>query len=568
MNKFTKLILTSAIISTSGFATQQLGGMISGVGQINQGANLEMEAGVKANMDRQAVIHNYGTIQGPAATAEDGTEITAETVVGDGNKDTISDLADGSKAVISGTSAEKIINYDHIMEEDTAFAGLEGVEVTGPTYFRPTGRGKIQGAVDTTDVTVTSAMADLIHAIDIHNEGTDVMLLTSTYTEEEKTMTLTNSAEKQVIVKANIANEVATGGESNSHSLVVRGAFRFEGDQSRFNQTDTTLKFKKSHSEIGTSKSLFMTPIDVEEESKLVIDAAGVEMPHDVTITNSKFIVNPNASFTLKPGARLLFKYTEGVLTISYPSEKPTQMTWNVGDFTGELSAVYYYSAFNESISCPFWKEGGEWKTDDNSISITEEKDTLIFSNASNGKTSEVLLSDLNKERTKDNPVKWNGYHTFYDETTGTSDIQYYNTLYFDYYTDNLFSYDWNAENDSWTRRFQVLAFEPNGIDPTTLITKESRLIINTGSGEEQLYAMYMKGGCCTIEDVRHVASQENVINTYSGGGQRLEGNCTTGFYAQYSVFNQAIISALESGEKWMTLEEYNAKNGTSYTWA
>ncbi len=78
-------------------------------------------------------------------------------------------------------------------------------------------------------------------------------------------MRLTNSDEEQVIVKANIANEVMenNSGGSNSHSLVVRGDFRFEGDQSRFNQTDTTLRFSKSHSEIGTAKSLFMRPIDV-----------------------------------------------------------------------------------------------------------------------------------------------------------------------------------------------------------------------------------------------------------------------------------------------------------------
>ncbi len=356
MYNFTKLILTTAIISTSGFATQQDGGTISGVGCIDEDAVMEIEAGIKATMDNKAVIHNYHIIQGPAANAEDGTEITAETVVGDENKTKISDLADGSKAVIQGTSEEKIINYDHIMEEDADFAGLTGFKVTTPTYYRPTGGAKIQGAIDTTNVTVTSSKADLIRAINLHNDGTDVMLLTTDCPEEDKTMRLTNSSDKMRTVNANIANEVVENesGGSNSHSLVIRGDFRFEGDQSRFNQEATTLKFSRSHSEIGRAKSLFMRPIDVFNRSELVIDAAGVEMPHDVTVMNSRFLVNPKASFYVKPGAKLLFKRID----IGYPSEKPLQMSWPEGSFSNELTEVnknYYTVSFDDGTSLSFF---------------------------------------------------------------------------------------------------------------------------------------------------------------------------------------------------------------------
>ncbi len=85
MNNFTKLILTTAIISTSGFATQQDGGTISGVGCIDEDAVMEIEAGIKATMDNKAVIHNYHIIQGPASG-----DIIADTAVSDDNKATIS----------------------------------------------------------------------------------------------------------------------------------------------------------------------------------------------------------------------------------------------------------------------------------------------------------------------------------------------------------------------------------------------------------------------------------------------------------------------------------------------
>ncbi len=317
---------------------------------------MEMESNIQAKMNNGAIIHNYGIIQGPEATAEDDTEITTDTVVGDDNKATISGLSCSTKAVIEGTPNERIINYDHIMEEDADFAGLTGFEVTTPTYYRPTGGAKIRGAIDTTNVTVTSAIADLIHSINAYNTQTDVMLLTTDCPEEDKTMRLTNSSDKMRTVSANIANEVVENesGGSNSHSLVIRGDFRFEGDQSRFNQEATTLKFSRSHSEIGRAKSLFMRPIDVFNRSELVIDAAGVEMPHDVTVMNSRFLVNPKASFYVKPGAKLLFKRID----IGYPSEKPLQMSWPEGSFSNELTEVnknYYTVSFDDGTSLSFF---------------------------------------------------------------------------------------------------------------------------------------------------------------------------------------------------------------------
>ncbi len=72
-----------------------------------------------------------------------------------------------------------------IMKEYESFAGLTGFEVTTPTYYRPTGGAKIQDAVDTTNVTMTSAIADLIHSINAHNNPTDVMLLTTNYIQKK-----------------------------------------------------------------------------------------------------------------------------------------------------------------------------------------------------------------------------------------------------------------------------------------------------------------------------------------------------------------------------------------------
>ncbi len=55
MNNFTKLILTSAVFVTSGFAettpAQQNGGTISGVGRIDEGATMEMKANILTRME-------------------------------------------------------------------------------------------------------------------------------------------------------------------------------------------------------------------------------------------------------------------------------------------------------------------------------------------------------------------------------------------------------------------------------------------------------------------------------------------------------------------------------------
>ncbi len=136
-------------------------------------------------------------IQGPVVDATDGMETISTDIDAIANQTTISRLDTATKAVIEGSSNERIINYDHIMEKDKTFGGLANFGVSDPTYYRPTDNGKIQGAVDTTDVTVTSSRADLIRAIDVHNEGTDVMLLTTDCTclQDNEPMKLTNSSD-------------------------------------------------------------------------------------------------------------------------------------------------------------------------------------------------------------------------------------------------------------------------------------------------------------------------------------------------------------------------------------
>ena len=181
--------------------------------------------------------------------------------------------------------------------------------------------------------------------------------------------------------------------------MVVRGDFRFEGDQSKFNQDGTTLRFSKSHSEIGTAKSLFMRPIEVFNKSQLVIDAANVEMPHDVTVKNSQFIVNPGASFTLKSGATLLFERVPG-----YPSEKPSQMEWEEGSFANELTKVYknhYDVSFDDGTSLSFYYDEAEktGKSGDTSCTFSETLTGELEIKASISETiSKDSLSSLHQE--------------------------------------------------------------------------------------------------------------------------------------------------------------------------
>ena len=135
MKKLLQMTLVSAIFATSGSAeTQYDGGTISGIGEIEEKAIMEMDANILTKMDNYAIIHNYSIIQGP----ESG-DIKADTVIGESNKYDVRRMDNSTKAVIQGDTKEKIINYDHIMEEDSAFNGLPDFKVSTLTYYRPTG---------------------------------------------------------------------------------------------------------------------------------------------------------------------------------------------------------------------------------------------------------------------------------------------------------------------------------------------------------------------------------------------------------------------------------------------
>ena len=65
MNKILlQTTLITAIMTTSGFSQTDVS-TISGFGEIEEGATIKMKANTKATMTNSAVIHNYGTIQGP-----------------------------------------------------------------------------------------------------------------------------------------------------------------------------------------------------------------------------------------------------------------------------------------------------------------------------------------------------------------------------------------------------------------------------------------------------------------------------------------------------------------------
>ena len=67
MNKFTKLILTSAVAATSGFATQ-LG--ISSDTTFESGTNVTLENGTSYVFSNGITLYNSTTIQGPTTEGE------------------------------------------------------------------------------------------------------------------------------------------------------------------------------------------------------------------------------------------------------------------------------------------------------------------------------------------------------------------------------------------------------------------------------------------------------------------------------------------------------------------
>jgi len=384
MNKLLQTTLITAIMATSGMATSRLvniadlqqGGTINGSLQIDENVSMQFDPNIVVSMKGNAVIHNYGTIQGPATTTDDGTEIRTDTILHNGsnidnlNKETISNLPSEKKASLSNLNnleagSEKIINYDHIMEQDT------NIKKENLNYYRPTGGGKIQGAIDTTEIPVISQAADLKYALQKHNEDTDVMLLRTNCSEKDKIMHLTNSDQEQKIINASIANSQIDKNDTKtkSHSLVVRGDFEFKGDQSNFNQGKVT--FLKSNSLINNSNALFQTPINLFCKSSLTI-GANVEVQNNITVENSQLIIAPNATLRLKSGTILRFQKAP-----DYPNN-PLQTTWLDGSFAKDLTPLYvntYLLPFKDRTNFAFYynEYTNTWSSPSGDISAPPE---------------------------------------------------------------------------------------------------------------------------------------------------------------------------------------------------
>ncbi len=244
-------------------------------------------------------------------------------------------------------------------------------------------------------------------------------------------------------------------------------------------------------------------------------------MPHDVTVLNSKFIVKPEASFTVKPGAKLLFQRAVG-----YPSEKPLQMSWPEGSFSNELTEVnknYYTVSFEDGTSLSFFYDedskygeivdAGEMgdhlqfhKTEDGGLeiktyiyeSITKDSLSSLTSRTEGDKTyyTVPLKYDQSIEIYEDpdnagqyktdngdySVSSWNNWVNINVSSNGEITLK---TLTLEevsslskkellYAHDDVFSYTYDAVNDCWVRRAQFMIFQPGSIDHSSITDDNS----------------------------------------------------------------------------------------------
>ena len=618
MNKFTKLILTSAITATSGFASDMAN--FQDGGEVQTGATIDFQ-GQTLTLSEGKSLDVYGSLTGTG---------------------TIKCSGDGKVNVYGNTYKQDDTNKDAILS-------ATGLSEFAVHTLDETNKGHIDETVivDPAEA-LNKTNADLATYASSHT-ATDLVYVANSSGTDTKCVGKTDAA-LEVSVALGNANASIEGLVPSS--LVMENKLKFTGDNSGFKEGTVTIGTIDNPAEVeyATPISAFQTDTTVEKGSKLTISPTeGLTLSKDLTVNgSSKFSLNEaqdkvirdiqggalvvNGKLIIPSGTKLQLgtEYDNSPIA-GNPSEYPKVMSWPVSSFSNPLTEVnknYYTVTFSDGSTLNFYydeqyenwnpdrseesagptmiminqtEDGGlEIRAEMMDFSITKDSLSTLSSRTENGKTyyTVPLKYDLSVEIYED-PDSAGQYKTDaagYDVWTDEDNIiinghigAAIKTLTKDevdalsisrkeliYAKDDVFSYTYDDVNENWVRRYDLLCLDID-MDPTTLTTKESRLIIDTKSGEINLYTLYMEGANCWIKDVRYIDGQENMIAPGSGSANYIgtngimEGNTSTGFYINtkksYAFDPKKIASALESGEKWMTLEEYNTAHGTSYTW-
>ena len=316
MNKFTKLILTTAVFATSGFATT-IAELQNG-GEVKSGATIDFQ-GQTLTLAENASLDVYGDLTG-TGTIKCGTgkvNVYGNAYKEDGtNKDAIL-----TAAILTGLTV-------HTLDESNKGSIAETITVEPSSALIKTNA----------DLASYAAGIDENHLVYVANsDGSDT-----------KCVGKTDSA---LEIKASLANADASIPGLTPSALVVENKLKFSGDNSGFTGKTVTIGTTENPAEVeyASAKSAFQADTTVENDSKLVIsDANDITLSKNLVISGAKKVLkadksielgsshgvlNVKGKLVLESGAKLTLGKAYEEVNAEHTYDYPQVMTWPAGTF-------------------------------------------------------------------------------------------------------------------------------------------------------------------------------------------------------------------------------------------
>ena len=274
MNKFTKLILTTAVFATSGFATTE----IKQDTIYDAGMTVSLDNGTSYVFSEGVTLHNYTTIQGPTEAGESAD----------------------FKLASDATSAN-VIHYKDQLTKDDVFTKYSDIS-TGD-YYRTMGEGSKTGNINVAGgITETTKSGDIVASLSSIG-ASDTIVLVGT---DNDAVSMTDDSGNVVTISQNIANEKASGDATNSSKgLVFSGKFKLNGDNSHFNQEKVS--GENAEIEFSGAKSLFQSDMEFSNSKITLSQTSPITFGKSLTIQGGVFVINtPN--FTFSKGSSFFLK--------------------------------------------------------------------------------------------------------------------------------------------------------------------------------------------------------------------------------------------------------------------
>ena len=305
MNKFTKLILTTAVFATSGFATT-IAELQNG-GEVKSGATIDFQ-GQTLTLAKDASIDVYGDLTG-TGTIKCGTgkvNVYGNAYKEDGaNKDAILAAAGLSDLTV------------HTLDESNKGSIAKTITVDPADALNETNA----------DLASYAAGIDENHLVYVANsDGSDT-----------KCVGKTDSA---LEIKASLANADASISGLMPSKLVVENKLKLSGDNSGFTGKAVTIGTTETPAEVeyASAKSAFQADTTVENGSTLVIsDTNGITLSKNLVINGTKKVLKADKSIELEN--------SHGTLTVKgkLVLENGAKLTLGTAGTVEEVNAKHTY---------------------------------------------------------------------------------------------------------------------------------------------------------------------------------------------------------------------------------